>query len=362
MKILMIGPDRDVQGGVSTVINNYYLAGLDKIVDLKFIATMKDGSKIIKLKAAIDGYLEFKKNIEYYEIIHIHMASRASFYRKSFFVNMAKKKGKKIIIHMHGAEFRQFYMDESNEKQREYITNILNKADKIIALSEKWKEFIESITKTSVEVVYNSIFIPDVNEKKYDSNQILFLGRLGKRKGVYDLLEVMPALIKNNKNIKLKICGDGEVEEVKKYCNNMNLNSNVEINEWIKGEEKERILYESNIFVLPSYNEGMPMSILEAMSYKNAVLSTEVGGIPEVIINENIGVLIKPGDKEQLYFKLSKLLEDKKLLRSMGENSYKRVSKDFNIKNSIEKLIEIYAEVKGVGGGYSECQRNKEIK
>lgn len=355
MKILMIGPDREVQGGVSTVINNYYLGGLDQLVDLKFIATMKDGSKFTKLKTAIRSYFEFRKSINYCDILHVHMASRASFYRKSLFISFAKKNKKKIIIHMHGAEFKEFYMNESTEKQKKYISEIFNKSDKVIALSEQWKKFLSGITDTSIEVLYNSIVIPENIDKVYNSNQILFLGRLGKRKGVYDLLDVMPKLIQNHNDVKLKICGDGEVEKVRRCCKELSIDKNVEIFEWIKGKEKEDILLSSNIFVLPSYNEGMPMALLEAMSYKNAVISTEIGGIPEVITNEKSGFLIRAGDKEALLNNLNILLSDQKRLIEISENAYKKANDIFNIKNSIKKLIKIYNQLEIKGGEYIEC-------
>ena len=95
--------------------------------------------------------------------------------------------------------------------------------------------------------------------------------------------------------------GDGEISRVKKIVNEKKLKKYIKVLGWIDKDKKEKYLRECSIFILPSYNEGMPMSIIEAMAYKNAVISTNVGGIPQVIDNNKNGILIEQGDKKQLY-------------------------------------------------------------
>ena len=139
-KVLMLGPARDVKGGMTSVVDNYYEYGLDKKVELKYIETINDKSKISKFISEKRGYKEFKKVIDKFDIVHIHMASRRSTFRKGKYVKIAKNKGKKVIIHLHGAEFKVF-INECNFKQRQYVEEILNLADRIIVLSEEWKEY-----------------------------------------------------------------------------------------------------------------------------------------------------------------------------------------------------------------------------
>ena len=144
-KVLMLGPARDVKGGMTSVVDNYYEYGLDKKVELKYIETINDKSKISKFISEKRGYKEFKKVIDKFDIVHIHMASRRSTFRKGKYVKIAKNKGKKVIIHLHGAEFKVF-INECNFKQRQYVEEILNLADRIIVLSEEWKEYMQKIT------------------------------------------------------------------------------------------------------------------------------------------------------------------------------------------------------------------------
>lgn len=346
-KILMIGPARNVKGGMTTVVDNYYNYGLDKEVELKYIETINDSSKISKLFKEIKGMHEFKKNINKYDIVHIHMASRRSTFRKGKYLRIAKKHNKKVIIHIHGAEYKEFY-NECNENKKKYVRETLALADCIIVLSEEWKEYFKNLVdEKKIIVMYNSILLPKDFKKNLDSCNILFLGRIGRRKGIYDLLDVLKQIICIHPEIKLYVGGDGEVDNLIKIIKTDNLEKNVEYIGWVKGEDKERLLKKCSFYILPSYNEGMPMSILEAMAYKNVTISTNVGGIPKVIINNENGIIINPGDKETLYKELLRLIENSDERVRLSFNARKTIENGFDIKSSIKKLVNLYRNLGG---------------
>ena len=345
MKILMLGPARTVKGGMTSVVDNYFNYGLNQKVDLKYIETINDKNKFLKALKEIKGKIEFLTNVKKYDIIHIHMASRRSTFRKGKYVRIAKKFNKKVILHIHGAEYKIFF-NECNEKQKKYVIKTLNLADKIIVLSEEWKEYFSKLVNPKkIVVIYNSIVLPEDFKKDLETQKLLFLGRFGKRKGIYDLIEVVSKLIVNYPNLKLYAGGDGEIEKVETMIKNKNMEKNVQLLGWATGKEKERILKEASFYVLPSYNEGMPMSLIEGMAYKNVCISTDVGGIPKVINNNVNGVIIKPGDKEKLYSTLKKLLDNGELRQKLSNNARRTVEEKFNIENNIEKLIDLYEEL-----------------
>lgn len=345
MKILMLGPARTVKGGMTSVVDNYFNYGLNQKVDLKYIETINDKNKFLKALKEIKGKIEFLTNVKKYDIIHIHMASRRSTFRKGKYVRIAKKFNKKVILHIHGAEYKIFF-NECNEKQKKYVIKTLNLADKIIVLSEEWKEYFSKLVNPQkIVVIYNSIVLPEDLKKDLETQNLLFLGRFGKRKGIYDLIEVVSKLIVNYPNLKLYAGGDGEIEKVEAMIKNKNMEKNVQLLGWVTGREKERILKEASFYVLPSYNEGMPMSLIEGMAYKNVCISTDVGGIPKVINNNVNGVIIKPGDKEKLYSTLKKLLDNGELRQKLSNNARRTVEEKFNIENNIEKLIDLYEEL-----------------
>lgn len=342
VKVLMIGPARSVKGGMTTVVDNYYEYGLDKLVDLKYIETCNDSNKVSKFIKEIKGMRKFKKEIDNFDIVHIHMASRRSTFRKGKYVRIAKSKNKKVILHIHGAEYKLFY-NECNEKQKEYVKETLALSDKVIVLSEEWKDYFKNLVdEEKIVVIYNSIVIPENFEKNLDTNKLLFLGRIGQRKGIYDLIEVIEALKEIYPDIKLFVGGDGEVENLKEIINEKKLEQNIEYIGWISGKKKEDLLKECSFYILPSYNEGMPMSLLEGMAYKNVVISTRVGGIPKVIENNENGILINPGDKEKLQQELTRLLENKKLRLNLSKEARNTIESKFNIKNNIRTLVALY--------------------
>lgn len=347
LKVLMIGPARNVKGGMTSVVDNYYEYGLDKKIDLKYIETVNDKNKISKSIKILKGYIEFSKNIKDYDIVHIHMASRMSAFRKAKYVKKAKRKNKKVIIHIHGASFKAFYEEECNSKTKQYIKKFLNLADKIIVLSEEWQEFFKELItdKNKIEIIYNAIVLPKDFNKNTETQKILFLGRFGKRKGIYDLLEVLEKATKEYPKIKLYAGGDGEIEKVKELIAEKKLQKNVKILGWVTGAKKEKLLKECSLYILPSYNEGMPMSVIEAMAYKNITISTNVGGLPRVINHNKNGLIINPGDKLSLYTNLKKILEDKNLREKLSNNARITTEEKFDINNTIKQLIEIYINI-----------------
>ena len=327
---------------MTSVVDNYFDAGIEKKVDITYIETVNDKNAFSKILKMISGFLKFITCINRCDIVHIHMASRMSTFRKGIYVRIAKKKNKKVILHIHGAEYKIFYEKECTKKQQKYVINTLNLADKIIVLSEEWKEYFEKIIdKDKIIIIYNSILIPKDFKKDLDTQKILFLGRFGERKGIYDLLDVVEKLITDYPKLKLYAGGDGEIEKVQKIVKEKDINDNFEYLGW----EKEKYLKEVSFYVLPSYNEGMPMSLIEGMAYKNVSISTNVGGIPKVINNMNNGIIINPGDKDELYNNMKKLLDNDKLRKKLSNNARITVEEKFNINNNLDKLLNVYKSV-----------------
>ncbi|MBQ6815007.1 MAG: glycosyltransferase family 4 protein [Lachnospiraceae bacterium] len=345
VKVLMIGAGRDVQGGVSTVVNQYYECGLDNKVNLTYLPTVEDGSKLKKLIIAIKSIISFRKYASKYDVVHVHMASRASFHRKSIFIKYAKKINKRIIIHMHGAEFDIFYENECNAKAKEKIKSIFSLADKVVVLSEEWKEFFSKIcNKEKIMVLYNAVKITDYYRNDYIDKNILFLGRLGKRKGTYDILEAIPKVIKEVEDVHFYFAGDGELDRCRQICEEKGIASYVTFLGWIKGEKKDEYLKKCSTYLLPSYNEGMPMSVLEAMSYGNIVIASDIGGISKIIQDGENGYLIRPGDVDGISDRLISTLKD--INRSeIGNEAYNTISNKFNLYNNIDILTNLYLEV-----------------
>lgn len=340
IKVLMIGPDRSVHGGISGVVNNYYEAGIEEKIQLTYIGTMVEGSKLRKLLQAVSAYLQFCRALKDNTIVHIHMASDSSYYRKSFFIKKAKRAGKKIVLHQHGGNFEAFYT-EQDEKNKIRIQQILNLADVMLVLSPVLKDFFEKIMEPSRVILFpNAIEIPKAYEKEYGKKRILFLGRLCKEKGIEELLEIMPELHEKYPEMKLLLGGIWEEESLRKKAESFP--EYVTYLGWIEGEAKRDYLSLSDIFVFPTYFEGQPVSVLEAMAFGCAVAASETGGIPQMIQHQENGLLFEPKNAEALKEALETLLGNEEICKKLGANARETVKKEFSIEDSIKKLVEIY--------------------
>jgi glycosyltransferase involved in cell wall biosynthesis len=112
---------------------------------------------------------------------------------------------------------------------------------------------------------------------------------------------------------------------------------------WVTGENKEALLSTASIFVLPSYYEGLPMSVLEAMAWGVPVITTPVGGIPEVVRHGEEGVIVQPGDIVGLTAALRQLLDDESLRQRLGANGRKRIQHIFSDEVVFPQLEAIWA-------------------
>lgn len=348
MKICMVVPDRLVKGGIASVVNGYREHDFSGKCEVSYIESYRNGSKWEKLAKALKGYLLFFREmiLNKPDIVHIHSSFGPSFYRKMPFIYMACFRGVPVINHIHGAEFETFYLKASDRKKRR-IRKVYGKCTMLIALSEEWKRNLESVVSPEkITVIENYCKIPDLSgtEKK---KQILFLGEIGKRKGCYDIPEIYGRVLEKGERLPLIMAGDGELAEVKKLFEDRDLLESVSFPGWVRGADKNKCLKESGIFLFPSYYEGMPMAVLEAMAYGMAIVTTRVGGIPHLLEDGVNGYLCEPGDIEGLSKRLLELSKDGDKRRKMGERARQKAIEEYSMESHIKKLMDLYGRVKG---------------
>lgn len=346
-RVLMIGPGRGVRGGISTVVNNYFDLGMEKSVNLTYLSTMEDGSKLKKLCVAAATYLRFAATVHRYDIVHVHMAAQASFTRKALFVKKARRAGKKIIIHQHAGDFDRYYFEQVDEAKRREIRRVFAMANKVIVLSEEWADFFGKYICDAdrIMILHNGVILPESPKTDYGDHRVLFLGRLCQGKGVYDLLKAIPNVLKKVPDAVFFLGGDGDKAQCIQIAEETGIGEHVRFPGWICDKDKAEALESCSVFVLPSYYEGMPMSVLEAMSYGLATLSTDVGGIPRVIRSEEDGILIKPGDISALEEQLIRLLTRQDLKQTLGTAGRKAIEKRFNAASGVQTLQKLYDQL-----------------
>lgn len=342
--VFVIGSSLKDKGGIVTVMRNIEESELNQKYNFIHIDTYITSNFLIKTLIYIKGLMKLLININKIDIAHIHMSYKGSLYRKSIIIHLLKLFNKKVIVHIHGSCFKEFY-NELSKNGRQYCKNTLNKVDKIIVLSESWKEFFETIVDDKkIIVIKNSVLInkKQILREKKEKCTFVFLGRQGKRKGIYDLLDVAEQLKEECNNFDIVIAGDGEIDNVNRIIKEKRLQNIITNRGWVNSKEKDELLRKADVFILPSYNEGLPMSILEAMSYKIPCIATKVGGIEEIINNGEDGFLFEPGNKNKIYEYMRYMISNINKRLEMGEKAFCNVEKNFNQKNELKKLEDLY--------------------
>ncbi|MCM1295731.1 MAG: glycosyltransferase family 4 protein [Muribaculaceae bacterium] len=289
-------------GGISAVIQYWE----SYIEDLQYYPTYRLSKIVVRLWYFLSSYVRMAWKMSFdrdVEIIHLHTAADGSFWRKVQLTKLAKFFHKKVILHVHASRFKDFY-NGASEKKKKWIEEELKRVDKLVVLSESWQRWFESIGVISqkIEVLHNITAYPTkipTAKIKDGKTHFLFMGEIGPRKGVFDILRGLSLHREELKDkIIFRIGGNRNEELLLKTIKDNGLDSFVHFDGWVSGQKKIELLNWADVFILPSFNEGLPISILEAMSYGMPIISTPVGGIPEVV-HEN-GLLVSPGNEEEI--------------------------------------------------------------
>ena len=343
--ILLVSTSPSGKGGVASVVKTLLNSSLKEDHNFKHLTSHRDASKHIKLFSQICAYVSYpfllKRNS--IDIVHIHGSMKSSFFRKSYFLILGKLLGKKVIYHMHCAKIDEYFAARGYLKKK-IVMWLMDRYDLIIALSSYWEEVLMQYTKTPIRILYNPVLPPNgmfdgslINEKK----DVLFLGEVCDRKGVHDLLKVAQIVGGNNSGIKFHIGGNGDLAKYKKMAEDLSL-ENVVWHGWVSGQDVDHLYEKSRLLFLPSYNEGLPMSILEAIAMGYPVVSTTVGGIPDSVIDGYNGFIHAPGDIQGFAQSILSICTDNPRAITFSDNSRKLADHKFAAHHIFDSLNQIY--------------------
>lgn len=338
-RVLVVATSRKTRGGITSVIKAHEKGPQWNKFHCHWVQTHRDGPKWRKILYMIYAYFDFTFRIPFYDLIHFHISLSTTVKRKLPLFKLAKKFGKKTIIHLHcGTQ-----IDEIWNNDYHYM---FQHADKILVLSNTLMQKIESkIAPTNnIEVLFNPCPIVTITETP-KLKEILFSGTLYEGKGYKDLIRAFSVIAKEYPNWKLVFAGNGEIEEGRQLAKELKIDNQIEFLGWIAGTEKDNIFNRASIFCLPSYAEGFPMAVLDAWAYGLPVITTPVGGIPDIAKDGENMLIFEPGDIKKLVSNLSVLIEDEVLRRTMSNESFKLATNKFNMKTINTQLGKIYGDL-----------------
>jgi len=344
-RVLVLSTSRYTRGGITAVLKLYEQSEMWKKYHCRWIGTHRDGNNIRKILYYLRAVVQYVFFLPFYDIVHFHISLPGTVQRKYPLFKLAKILGKKTIIHLHcGSQ-----IDEIWSVKYQYL---FEQCDCGILLSESLKKKIENhIGKNDkLRVVYNPCPIITNTEQYEKQNHILFSGTLYDGKGYKDLIRAFAKIAHKFPDWKIVLAGNGEIEQARALAEEVGILKQVELLGWVSGEVKHKAFCEAKALCLPSYAEGFPMAVLDAWAYGLPVITTPVGGIPDVAEDGKNMLLFKPGNIDTLSEKLDLMIKDDELRVKLSEESMKMAKGKFNLKTITAQVAGIYDELMSAKG------------
>jgi len=355
LRVVMAGPLPPAIGGMATVIDDISRSSLAQEVELILFDTGKrtvEGRTLWQaIRMRFSLWIAWSRALVPADrtIAHIHTCSGLTYFLDGVFGVLAKLCGTPVVLHVHGARFDTF-LDGLATPLLWLARRIAKNADSVVVLSSEWQQKLSSrLPGAKLEVIGNGVAEPPqvAVEKVNGEILVLFLGNLCQRKGIWDLIACSGKL---PPNVRLVLVGGEEepgiAERVRSELAQQGLQKRVELVGPAVGEAKFRWLRQADIFVLPSYAEGVPISMLEALAAGLPAIITPVGGIPSVLRDREHALFVPPGDQGALNTAITELAGDANMRARMGESARQHVLKHYGVECSARKYLQLYERLK----------------
>lgn len=355
--VLQVGPALDETGGMATVCRQMVepeSTGPFRIIHFAttrgtegkepfFARILRHVQHVRKLRGCI--------RLHQARVVHIHTCSGFSFFRSAIDAWAARREGCRVVLHIHGAGFDRF-CTEASGMSRWIIRQILERADAVIALSHGWAETLRGAApRANFVVVENAV--PDAPSRETaiasPTCHFLLLARMDTWKGVDDLLAACAILKGLQTDFQVTLAGPpGEGDSAAAMVDRIaasRLENCVRFVGPVHGDAKETLWRQTDVLVQPSHQEGMPMSMLEALMRGIPVVATRVGAIPEVITEGREGILIAPRAVDELAAAMLKMMDDAAARRGMGVMARKLAQHRFSLARFERDMTSLYASL-----------------
>jgi glycosyltransferase involved in cell wall biosynthesis len=326
LRVAVIAPGAKTEGGITEVIRLMLPALEDAGVSVTWIATHRSGGRLGKAAELLAGFGKAVRTIPRTDVVHIHSSYWISCLRKSLFFWLARAYGKPVIWHLHVPDQDFFDLFGGSGFLGRYARWIVEQCQLVVVLSESWRPLASRcLPSVPLRVIYNPAVAPRWVTSASRACEVLYLGHLIPRKGYDVLIRAFASAAKDRPAWRLVFAGSGELDRARQLAAEFGVGDRVAFEGWIGPARKTDLLARAAIFALPSYQEGLPMSVLEAMAAGIPVVVTPVGGIPDLVADGESGFIVPAGASSELAAALTRLMDDEGLRHAVGERGQRAV-------------------------------------
>jgi glycosyltransferase involved in cell wall biosynthesis len=350
-------------GGIGAYYLSLMNSSLPNRINLKFVCTSSQTRSLAQsgnftfsnLISAIHDCLRFTKGVIQHrpQLTHIATAFGLSFIKHSLCVVIARLLGSRVLLHPH-CSIDRLYTDHG-KGWRWYFRQVIWLTDGVITLSKEWDALSTIVPGCAVYFLPNAIDLSEFRKIAQERRsrtivhsplKIFYLGCLGKVKGTFDLLDAAKEAAAMNLPVIFDLVGEelnpGEINQLQAQIDEAGIGNVISLHPPVIGPAKLDFFREADIFVYPSYSEGMPMAVIEAMASGLPIIATRVGGLPDLVCDGLNGILIEAGSADQFVRAIQKLTANPDIRFAMQLASYQRAVENFDIEALVPRLIDIY--------------------
>jgi len=365
-RVLISGTLPPPMGGIATYFQNLINSSLPERVDLQFVQSSSQQRPLSSsgrfsldnIVSAVADIIRFTQSFlkHHPQVTHIATSFGLSLFKHGICVWIARIAGGRVLLHPH-CSLQAIYLERPAWSQW-FFRQVVGSSSGVLVLSDEWDQLHRIVRTCKVYQLPNAIDLDSYAEvgrvnikRSYHSGplRIFYLGYLGKAKGTFDLIEAVDMLVVNGADISLDLVGDelnpGERNQLIQTIKNKDLNGTIHLHLPVSGAEKLAFFRAADVFVYPSYHEGQPMAVIEAMACALPIVATNVGGLPDLVSTGENGLLVEPGKPELLANALDCLMKDRELRLWMQNKSYQRALENYDIEQHVSKLVNVYETV-----------------
>ncbi len=291
--------------------------------------------------------------------VHVNLAERLSFVRKGTIVAWSRALGLPVVLHLH-AQMQRFYRRLPAPLQG-LARWVFGLADVVVVIGPAARRFVVEELKVPperVEIVINGV--PAATEPRRVSRpggvqRVMFLGNLGRLKGVDDLLQALARPGFDRRRLEVTIAGGGDVDGYRAQARQLGIDGFVRLPGWCGQTQTAALLANTDVLVLPSYDEVLPLVILEALANGVAVICTAVGEVPSLLSDGVNALYVEPGDVEGIAAALRKVLGNAALRETLEHNGHALYRQQFSLPRFFGAVARIHQRAFGIAARHRDA-------